>query len=197
MAQSIPIGSSSWTNIVTSPYVPPGQIYFSATTNQVFMNAETNQSRQAKPAGEDQPMNQNLKTFLVEFTDGRESEHIEASAVEEKGARLLFTEHVNGATSVKKSVLGSLVASYEVVPAEEKPVSPKYTFRFTLEDGSSKTSDGDKVLITNGTDGQRGRYTVVTEISPGNNRTEIVVPEDLVKSVERVTESVSDQSDKV
>ena len=59
----------------------------------------------------------------------------------------------------------------------------------------AKTADGDKVLITNGTEGQRGWYTVVTEIAPGNNRTELVVPEDLVKNVERVTESVSDQTD--
>lgn len=183
-----PYDSIFGTNIHTNPYVPAGQIYYSANTNQVFVSTEA--ANPWQPAREqDKPMSQN-KTFLVTYADtNRRSEYIEASSVEEKGARLVFTEYVNGASSVKKSLLGSLVASYEVVPDQEKPLTPKYTFRFNLKDGTSKTADGDKVLFTSGGDGRPGRYSVVTEISSGNNRSELVIPEDLVASVERVTQS--------
>lgn len=179
-------------------YVPlnttAGSLYYSVSTNtnQVFVNTETNTWQPARE--QDKPMSQN-KTFLVTFVDKDTApEHIEAVAVEEKGARLVFTEHVNGASSVKKSILGSLVASYEAVKPEDKPLVPKYTFRFSLKDGKSLTADGDKVLFTNGSESQPGRYTVVTEISPGNNRNELLVPEDLVGSVARITESADSAS---
>jgi hypothetical protein len=179
-------------NVVQSPSVPAGSVYYSANTNQVFVNTETNTWQPARE--QDKPMSQN-KSFLVTFVDkDAEPEYIEAASVEEKGARLVFTEYVNGSSTVKKSLLGSLVASYEVVKPEDKPLVPKYAFRFNLKDGKTLTADGDKVLFTNGSESQPGRYTVVTEISPGSNRNELLVPEDLVGSVERVTESVDADS---
>jgi len=189
-----PNASLTSIDVVTNPLIPAGSVYYSANTNQVFVNTETNTWQPARE--QDKPMSQN-KTFLVTFVNEDTSpEYIEASSVEEKGARLVFSDYVNGATSVKKSLLGSLVASYEVVPDQEKPLTPKYTFRFNLKDGSNKTADGDKVMFTNGGDKNPGRYTVVTEISSGSsNRTELLVPEDLVASVERVEESSDASSD--
>lgn len=169
-----------------SPSVPAGSVYYSAINNQVFVNTETNAWQPARE--QDKPMSSLSKTYKIEKTDG-DFEMITASAVEERGSRIVFSEHVNGATVVKKSFLGSSVASYEVVPDEEKVLSPRYTFRFNLKDGSSKIADGDKVLYTNGHEKNPGRYSAVTEISPGNNRIELLVPEDMVASVERVEES--------
>ncbi len=164
---SIPPDSSTWANLIT---IQPSMT-----------------------AREDKPMSYSTqkKTYLVAFLGSSRTEHIEANGVEEKGERIVFFDHVNGANQLKKSFLGSQVSSYEVVPNQEKPVQPRYLFKLTLADGSTKTVAGDKVLLNNGSEGQPGRYNVVTEISSGFNRTEFLVPESEVKHIERVSDETT------
>jgi hypothetical protein len=181
----------------TSPSVPPGMMYVDKTTNQIFVGTDTaSQIRFASgttPEKQEKPMSErNNKTFEVVYEDDS-SELIPAQTANEVEGRLTFTGFVEGVdesygNTVIKSVRASDVKSYRVVPKPEvdQKVVGKNTYRVNLTDGTAKDVKADQVLFQGGSNDRPGRYSLVTGVRGSDSRSEYIVPEDKVSSVERV-----------
>ncbi len=183
--------------IHTSPSVPPGQFYLDTKTGNVFVGTDTASQIRftagTTPEKQEKHMSVNSKTFEVVYEDGT-SELIAAQSASEVDGRLTFLGYVEGVdegygNTVIKSVKAVNVASYRVVPKPETDakVVGKSTYRVNFSDGSApKDVKADSVLFQAGSNDRPGRYSLVTSVRGAENRTEYIVPEDKVASIERV-----------
>jgi hypothetical protein len=182
--------------IHTTASVPPGKMYVDRTSNQIFVGTDTaSQIRFTAgitPEKQEKPMSTNNKTFEVTYEDGK-VELIPAQASNEVEGRLVFTGYVEGVdesygNTVIKSVKADDVKTYRVVPkpeADQKLVG-KSTYRVNLTDGTFKDVKADQVLFQAGGNDRPGRYSLVTGVRGADSRSEYIVSEDKVSSVERV-----------
>ncbi len=150
----------------------------------------------------------NTKVFEVVYSDGK-TELIPAQSVSESEGRLTFSGYVDGVdegygSTVIKSVKADNVDSYRIVPKPEvdAKAEAKNTYRVNLVAGGPKDIKADLVLFQAGNGDKPGRYSLVTSVPRAENRTEFIIAEDQVESVERVeadgslTNLTSDAADK-
>lgn len=185
------------TIVHTSPSVPPGMMYVDKTANQIFVGTDTASQIRftagTTPEKQEQHMSQkNGKTYEVTYEDGT-VELIPAQTANEVEGRLTFTGFVEGVdesygNTVIKSVKADDVKAYRVVPKPEtdKSVVGGNTYRVNLTGGDTKDVKADVVLFQAGANDRPGRYSLVTKVPGADSRTEYIVPEDKVESVERV-----------
>lgn len=218
--ESIKIGfdssARSFTGMVihSTSSVPPGKMYIDVTSNRLFVGADTaSQIRfHLDPAGpekqEKHMSSKNSKTFEITFADGS-TELVEAQEVSESNGRLRLTGFVEGVDdhygqTLVKSFNLDKVDEYRTVPKPETDakVVGKNTYRVNLVAGGAKDVKADHVLFQAGTGDKPGRYSLVTNVKGADSRTEYIVAEDKVDSVERVeadgalTNLTSDAADK-
>jgi hypothetical protein len=143
-------------------------------------------------------MHKNTKAYEVVFSGG-DTKTIMASEVVETDVRVKFLGHVEGhpnygdAHDVIESFLQQAVESYRLVPVPEENATAqgRDVFRINFKDGGHKDVRGDYVTFTTGGENKPGRYVVATaQKNSGNGRTEFMVPDDKVDSIERVTDTV-------
>lgn len=186
------------TAVITSPSVPPGMMYTDKTTGQIFVGTDTaSQIRFTAgitPEKQEKPMSTNGKTYEVTYEDGT-VELIAAQTANEVDGRLTFTGFVAGVddsygNTVIKSVKADNVRAYRVVPKPEvdQAAVGKNVYRVNLVSGGAKDVRADHVLFQQGTNDRPGRYSLVTSVPRSEARTEYIVAEDKVDSIERVTE---------
>lgn len=185
-------------DVRVSPSVPSGTVYTDSTSNRLIVSSETasqfryvtDPSRSEK---QEKPMSErNSKTFEVVYTDDK-TELIPAQSATESEGRLTFNGFVEGVddsygNTVIKSVKADDVKSYRVVPKPEvdAKAKAKNTYRVNLVAGGSKDVKADHVLFQAGSGEKPGRYSLVTAVPRSDNRTEFIIAEDKVESVERV-----------
>lgn len=180
----------------TTASVPPGQMYLDKTTNQVFIGTDTASQIRftagTTPEKQEKSMGTNTKTYEVTYEDGQ-TELISAQSYSEVDGRLTFQGYVEGVdesygSAVIKSVKADDVKAYRVVPKPEtdQKVVGKNVYRVNLTDGTTKDVKADVVLFQGGSNDRPGRYSLVTQVRGADSRTEYIVPEDKVDSVERV-----------
>lgn len=137
-------------------------------------------------------MTNNAKTYEITLTSGM-TETVEANSVEETSGRIKFVGHVEGISDgftndVIKSFRADLVETYRLVPRAEKNalVEGRTVYCFNQTDGTTKNVRADKIMHAAGTAEQPGRYSAVTTLDGNSTRTEFVIPENLVSSIERI-----------
>lgn len=186
----------------TTESVPPGTMYVAPTSNQVFISNTTASQFRSTSAHEsvaekqEKPMSKkNTKAFEVTLVDGPK-ETVLAQDVVEADGRIKFTGFVEGVddsygNTVVKSFRAEKVDEYRVVPKPELDAKAegKNTYRVNLTDGSHKDVKADHVLFQAGSGDKAGRYSLVTAVKGSESRTEYIVPEDKVDSVERLSDT--------
>lgn len=161
------------------PIAPPAE----QPARQISYDTPTRAGKQARMS--------NDKTYEIHFANG-DVGTIQANSVEETGTRVRFLGNVEGATSsynsdVIESLRAEIVDSYRLLPTAEKEarIEGQNVYRVNMVDGSHKDVRADLVMHAPGQEGA-GRYTLATRLSVSNTRTEYVVPEGEVFSIERV-----------
>lgn len=194
-------GTTSFTgvDVITSSSVPPGKLYMDVMNRRLFVGADTaSQIRfdpgPSKAEKQEQHMSRNAKQYEVTLTDGSVQE-IAAQGVNETDGRVNFTGFVEGVdesygNTVIKSFRSEKVDEYRVVPKPEVDAKAvgKNTYRVNLTDSKTKDVKADHVLFQAGTGDKPGRYSLVTSVRGGESRTEYIVGEDKVDSVERLSD---------
>lgn len=148
----------------------------------------------------------NKRAYEVVLTDG-DTQIVEANEVQETATRVKFVGHVPGHNDNSfdnvtiQSYRDSDVKSYRLVPLEERndKAEGKHLYRVNFKTGKAKDVQGDYVKHSPGSNGLPGWYSIGTaQVNNNGNsgRTEFLVPEDQVLSIERVvTADVPAQAD--
>lgn len=202
-----PITSSQLSDAIIqmSNLVPSGKIYLDSSTNRMFVSEQpaspirTEAGATKAPGKQEKPMSErNTKAFEIVYADDRPNEVVKAQTVTEADGRLTFHGYVEGVddyngTTVVKSIKADSVDEYRVVPKPELDVKVegKHVYRVNLADGTTKDVKADHVLFQAGSGDKPGRYSLVTNVRGADSRTEYIVPEDKVDSVERLSDGVT------
>lgn len=199
---NISVPSVMGVSVHTASSVPSGMVYMDVKNNRLIVGEDT--ARQIRfepdpvPGAEKQEKHmsqRNNKVFEVVFEDGAPTELIPAQSVSETEGRISFLGFVEGVddsygSTTIRSIKADAVKSFRVVPKPETDAKTvgKNVYRVNHADGTSKDVHADHVLFQAGSGDKPGRYSLVTSVRGTDNRTEYIVPEDNVASVERVTE---------
>lgn len=137
----------------------------------------------------------NGKAYKVVLTDGTERT-VEANTVVEADGRLKFTGVVAGhegnyQQDTVASFLSDSVVEYGVVPVSQEAKVGDHAYQVNLSQGGTKTVQADRVLFTKGGDQGNGQFTFVTGTRNGEQRTEFLIGEDKVESIERLSDGVT------
>lgn len=183
--------------IRNSQLVPDGTMYYSATSNQIVVSADTaSQMRMTlhtEQKKESHVSNRNSKAFEVVTDEGTET--VLAQSVVETEGRIKFLGYVEGhadysgsGSDVVKSFRDEDVKTYRLVPKPEQDAKTvgKNTYKVNLTGGDSKTVQADHVLFQESSGDKPGRYSLVTQQGNGSSRTEYLVGESKVESIERI-----------
>lgn len=182
--------------------LPPGaDIYFGTTTNGKpfarISGPQGDSSRHWAPEHKEnqQVASSNSKAYKVVLTDGTERT-VEANSVAEADGRLRFTGAVEGYEAdyngnTVASFLSENVVEYGLVPVPEQDKTGDNTYQVNLSQGGAKTVQADRVLYTKGSDKGLGQFTFVTKVRSGETRTEFLIGEDKVESIERLTDGTT------
>jgi len=178
---------------VSYPINPFLRLRYDSSTGLIAGEVEQPTS---KPKENTHVANESSKAYKVVLVGESESRLIKANDVFTDEDRVKFTGPVEGHSNfsgreeVVASFLSSNVIEYGLVPLPETPVVGRNTYRITFTDDTVVDVVADKVLYTQGSEKETGQFTLVTVIKH-DHRTEYVVGEALVRTIERVTDGTS------
>lgn len=132
----------------------------------------------------------NSKTFEVTLVDSSFPQTVEAVGVEETSTRVRFVGRVEGVSGneVVVSYLNASVESYRMVPTPEldAKIVGKYLYQVNFSGGKTHNVQADAVKHQT-VEAGNGRYVFITNMGAHyDTRTEYVVPEADVTSIERI-----------
>jgi hypothetical protein len=189
---------------VTYHFDPSTGVMSSGDGNHYFMNTftyatDTNpiafQPSHPSPATQVHPQKEATmarSTYQVEFSGSAKPNEIIENVGQHDTSNNMLTFYGENMREVLRSFPLANVFAYGVVKDPEQIVVPKYLFRISLTDGGTKEVSADTFVISHtGADKTSIYYEFFTALSVGENvrggtRSELTIPYDAVKYVERV-----------